>query len=118
MASTLKNGIKRGVDKLRTYYSEFVRYCLRNYIRSLEEGKGGQPIFRTDAERENWSACHHVFNACSKDDQDVIVELYSPGDTIPDKIYQMARARRESQGRIWSLVTEIEQKVAQRRGLV
>lgn len=103
---------------MRTHYSEFVRYCLRNYIKSLEEGKGGQPIFKTDAERENWSACHYVLNGCPKDTQDIITEIYSPGDTIPDKIYQMAMARREPQGRIWSLILKVEQKVAQKRGLI
>lgn len=103
---------------MRTYYSEFVRYCLRNYVKTLDEGRGGQPVFRTDAERENWSACHYVLNGCSQDIQDILIEIYRQGDTIPDKIYQLALTRRESQGKYWSLISKVEQKVAQKRGLI
>lgn len=103
---------------MRTHYSEFVRHILRNYVNSLEEGRGGQPIFKTNAERENWSACHYVLNDYPQDVIDILIEIYRPGDTIPDKIYQLALARRESQGKYWSLISKVEQKVAQKRGLI
>lgn len=103
---------------MKPYYSEFVRHCLRYYIKTLDEGKGGQPIFRTDAERENWRACFDVLNGCSEEEVDMISHLYRPGDTIADKIYELSKSKRISQDTIWSLVNNIERKVAKQRGLV
>jgi hypothetical protein len=112
------NGTKREVNELKPYYSEFVRHCLRYYIKTLGDGKGGHPIFRSDADRENWGACYHVLKDYSESDMDVIAYLYRPGDTIADKIYQMAKAKRVPQDTIWSLVNNTERKIAKRRGLL
>ena len=64
-AAMLSSGIKKGVNDLKPYYSEFVRHCLRYYIKTLDEGKGGHPVFRSEADLANWSACYHVLKDCS-----------------------------------------------------
>ena len=103
---------------MKPYYSEYVRHCLRYYIKTLDEGKGGHPIFKTDADRENWRACFHVLKDYSDRDMDIIAEIYRPGDTIADKIYQMAQNMRVHQDTIWGLINATERKIAKKRGLL
>ena len=103
---------------MKAYYSEFVRHCLRHYIKTLDEGHGGLPAFRSDAERENWSACYQALKSYSENEKDIISQLYRPGDTIADKIYMLAKNRQVSQASYWSLVSSIERDVAKKRGLI
>ena len=103
---------------MKAYYSEFVRHCLRHYVKTLDEGKGGHPIFRNDAERANWSACYNVLKDYSERDMDVIAQIYRPGDTIADKIYMIAKAKQVPQGAFWNLIGETEKNIAKERGLI
>lgn len=103
---------------MKPYYSDFVRHCLRHYVHTLDEGKGGHPVFRNDAERDNWAACYNVLKDYSEHDMDTIAQIYRPGDTIADKIYLISKTRRVSQDGIWALINSTERKVAQKRGLV
>ena len=103
---------------MKPYYSEYVRHCLRYYIKTLDEGKGGHPIFRTETDKANWSACYHVLKDYSDRDMDIISEIYRPGDTIADKIYQMAKNMRVHQDTIWGLINNTERKIAKKRGLL
>lgn len=103
---------------MKPHYSEFVRHCLRYYIKTLDEGNGGCPVFRTEAERENWRACHIVLKDYSERDMDTISYIYRPGDTVPDKICQLSMSARVSQDSIWHLINTTERKIAQKRGLI
>ena len=103
---------------MKPYYSEYVRHCLRYYIKTLDEGHGGCPTFRSEADRANWSACHNVLKDYTQGNMDIIAEIYRPGDTIADKIYQMAKNMRVHQDTIWSLVNITERKIAKKRGLL
>lgn len=103
---------------MKPFYSEFVRHCLRYYVKTMDDGHGGHPIFRTEADKANWSACYHVLKNYSQNDMDVIFELYRPGDTIADKIYLLAKTKRVPQGTIWNLIGTTERKVAEQRGLI
>ena len=103
---------------MKPYYSEYVRHCLRFYIKTLDEGRGGHPIFRNEAERYNWRACHDVLKDYSERDMDTIAYIYRPGDTIADKIYLLSKTKLISQDAIWALISSTERKVAQKRGLV
>ena len=103
---------------MKPYYSEYVRHCLRFYIMTLDEGKGGHPVFKSDVDKANWSACYHVLKDYSQSNLDTIAEIYRPGDTIADKIYQMAKARGVHQDTIWNLINTTERKIAKKRGLV
>lgn len=103
---------------MKPYYSEYVRHCLRYYVKTLDEGRGCHPIFKSDADRENWSACYHVLKDYSPSDMGIISEIYRPGDTIADKIYLMAKTRGVSQDRFWGLINNTERKIAKKRGLL
>lgn len=103
---------------MKPYYSEFIRHCLRYYIMTQDEGKGGHPIFKSDADRENWSACYNVLKHYSPENMDIISYIYRPGDTIPDKIYLLSKSKGMSQDRFWSLINITERKIAKKRGLL
>ena len=113
-----KNGAKKEVNNLKPYYSEFVRHCLRYYIKTLDEGQGGHPIFRSDADRENWSACYHVLKDYSQNTFDIVAEIYRPGDTISDKVYLLSQTKRMPQDTIWNIINATERKIAKKRGLL
>ena len=103
---------------MKPYYSEYVRHCLRYYIKTLDEGHGGHPTFNTDADRENWSACYNVLKDYSENNMEIIAYIYRPGDTIADKIYLLSKTKRVPQDTIWGLINATERKIAKRRGLV
>ena len=103
---------------MRAYYSEYVRHCLRYYIKTLDEGHGGLPSFRSDADRENWRACFAVLSKYSDQDMDMIANIYRAGDTVPDKIFTMSKNYGLSQAVLWSLANATERKIAKRRGLI
>lgn len=104
--------------RYRPYYAEYVRHCLRYYIKTLDDGNGGHPTFANDVEKENWSACHYVLKNYTQADMDMIAELYRRGDTLADKIYQCAKDRRVSQDTIWNTINTLERKIAKKRGLL
>jgi len=116
--ATLKNGTVKEVNELKPYYSEFVRHCLRYYIKTLDEGKGGHPIFKSEVDKVNWSACYSVLKDYSEANMEIISEIYRPGDTIPDKIYLLAKSKGVHQDTIWSLINNVERRVAKKRGLL
>lgn len=103
---------------MKPYYSEYVRHCLRYYIKTLDEGLGGHPVFKTEADKANWSACYQVLKDYSDANMDIIAEIYRPGDTIADKIYQLAKVKRVPQDNIWGLINATERKIAKKRGLL
>ena len=103
---------------MKPYYSEYVRHCLRYYIKTLDEGKSGHPVFKSEVDKVNWAACYHVLKDYSQSNLDTIAEIYRPDDTIADKIYQMAKSRGVHQDTIWNLINTTERKIAKKRGLV
>lgn len=116
--ATLSNGTEKGVNNMKPHYSEFVRYCIRNYVLTLDEGLGGLPKFRTDAERENWRACHQVLKNYSVRNMEIISKLYRRGDTIADKIFTLANEMQMPQDSIWNLISSTEKKIAKERGMI
>ena len=106
------------MNDLRPRYSEIVNSWLRHYALTQDEAPGCLPRFKTQEEREHWSACYEVLKDYSARDAKVIVELYLPGDTMPDKIYMMSKQLRVPQNTLWNLIRDTERKIAQKRGLV
>lgn len=101
---------------MKRHYSDFVRYCLRKYVETLEIGTA--PKFDTEIEKVNWLSCHNVVTKLSASNQQLVQKLYGPGDTLPDKIYRISQARRMSQAPLWKLVDEVEYSIAKQRGMI
>lgn len=98
---------------MRTFYSEYVNHCLRFYSRYPKPNR-----FRSEADKKNWQACDNALKGFSDADRDMLITIYREGDTIPDNVYQMAKKLNIEQDNIWKLITELERKVAKRRGLI
>ena len=103
---------------MKPYYSEYVRHCLRYYIKTWDEAPGCVPVFKSDVDKANWCACYYVLKDYSQSNLDTVAEIYRPGDTIADKIYQMAKDRGVHQDTIWGLINATERKIAKKRGLI
>lgn len=97
---------------MRAFYSDYVNHCLRFYARH------SRPIFHSEADKKNWNACDNALKSFSDSDRDILLTIYIEGDTIPDNIYQMAKSKGIKQDTIWKLISELERKVAKRRGLI
>ena len=111
-----KNGTVRGEIKLKRYYAEYVRHCLRFYVMTLDVGSC--PKFNTEVDKNNWMACHLSVKNTDPKTMEIIKEIYRPGDTIPDKVYQMSKDMRVSQDSIWNIINTLERNVAKKRGLL
>lgn len=96
----------------RTYYSDYVRHCLRFYFRHLK------PKFYSEADKKNWLACENALKTFSDKERDIFLYVYGEGDTIPDNVYQIAKANNIDQNSVWKLMSGLERKVAKRRGLL
>ena len=99
-------------------YSESVRHWLRQYALDQEEAPGCLPKFNDEEDRKNWSACHRILKDYSARDVNIILQLYLPGDTMPDKIYMMSKSMRIPQNTLWNLIRDTEKKIAEMRGLI
>lgn len=101
---------------MRPHYAEYVRHCLRFYVTTMDIGT--TPRFDNEVEKNNWVACYHATKNMSPRKLEIIKEIYSPGDTIPDKIYRIAEERNVPQEDISRLIGRLEKDVAKRRGLI
>lgn len=97
----------------RPFYSEYVRHALRFYTRNLIQSR-----FKTDVDKHNWLACHHVIEKYSDRDRDIIVSVYGEYDTLPDNVYEAAKRHKINQSLVWDLMKEVERKIARKRGLL
>ena len=97
---------------MRTFYSEYVQHCMRFYTRHPH------PTFRNDVDKLNWNACDAVMREFNDDNREIILSVYSDGDTVPDNVYKTAVARGINQDIIWKLLNLLERKVAKRRHLI
>lgn len=97
---------------MRTFYSEYVRHCMRFYSRHLN------PKFKSEADKNNWIACQSALAGFSDSDRETLLTIYRGRDTIPDNVYQISKEKGIKQDIIWRLVNDLERKVAKRRGLL
>lgn len=101
---------------MKRYYADYVRHCLRFYVMTLDVGTS--PRFNSDVDRNNWSACHAAVKNLDDKTMSIVREIYCPGDTIPDKIYHLAKELKVNQDSIWNIINTLERNVAKKRGLL
>ena len=97
---------------MRTFYSEYVRHCMRFYARHTN------PKFRSDVDKKNWFACDSALKGFTNEEQEMLLTIYRERDTIPDNIYNLSVSLEIKQDILWNLMNELERKIAKRRGLV
>lgn len=98
----------------RPFYSEYVKHALRFYTRNHIS----HPKFKSDADKENWIACHKVISTYSDKDKAVLISVYSGFDTLADEVYNASKKYNIEQNHIWDMMKEVERKTAKKRGLI
>ena len=98
----------------RPYYSDYVKHALRFYSRNYPE----KPIFKSEADKNNWLACDSVMHHYPPETVKLLIEIYSGYDTLPDEVYKASKKICINQNWIWDLMKELERKIAKRRGLL
>ena len=101
---------------MKRYYADYVRHCLRFYVMTLDVGTS--PKFNTEVDKNNWVACQAATKNIDDKTMEIVREIYGPGDTIPDKIYNLSKTLNVSQDSIWHIVNTLERNVAKKRGLL
>jgi hypothetical protein len=79
---------------------------------------GTSPKFNNEAERNNWMACRDALENFDSRTLEVVKDIYRPGDTIPDKVYNLSKELKITQDSIWNMINTLERNVAKRRGLI
>lgn len=97
----------------KKFYTEYVRHALRFYTRYLHE-----PVFQSDASKENWKCCYSVLSKYPEKDRDILIDVYKGYDTIADEVYNASKKYNICQDVIWDMMKEAERKIALRRGLL
>ena len=98
----------------KPYYADYVKHALRFYSRNCSE----KPVFKSDADKNNWHACDSVFKGCDADMKEILLAVYSGYDTLPDEVYNASKKWHIDQNKIWDAMKELERKIAKRRGLI
>jgi hypothetical protein len=98
----------------RTYYTDYVRHALRFYSRNAIS----TPIFKSEADKQNWWSCHSTFGSFPEKTKLILLEVYSGHDTLPDEVYNASKKWKVEQNWIWDLMKATERKIAHRRGLM
>lgn len=96
----------------KNYFNDYVHHCLKFYARVPN------PKFRSEVDKKNWIACDRALKSFSDRDREIILAVYTKGDTIPDNVYKVSMQRNISQDTIWELVEKVKFKIAKCRGLI
>jgi hypothetical protein len=67
---------------------------------------------------KNYGAVFFALTNFNEHDQDIILDVYSRADTIPDNIYQISKERNINQNEIWTLISKVSKEIAKERGLI
>lgn len=96
----------------KAFYTDYARHCLRFYARA------GQPKFKSETDRLNWTACFVVLNRYEDWLKEILLAIYRERDTVPDNVYQASIRYKIPQNKIWKEMEILERRIAKRRGLL
>ena len=103
---------------MRPHYADFVKHAMRYYAKNRLNASSEQPRFKTEADKKNWESCKAAMGTFSDEERDLLLSVYIEDDNLADCITRAAKRERISANRIWNLVSDLEKKVAKRRGLI
>ena len=96
----------------KPFYSDYVIHMLRYYARHDKKYSDNE------ISKLNWCACDSVLKTLPTKDRSILMDVYWESDTLADSIYQVSRQNGISQNNIWTLVRDVEAKIAKARGLI
>lgn len=100
---------------MRPYYTEYVRHAMRFYAKYPNAAPQN---FRSNADRQNWNACHKVVRRLPEKERLALLRLYQETGDFADCVYETSRASRKELDGVWEEIRRIERKIARRRGLL
>jgi hypothetical protein len=98
---------------VKKHYSDYVRHALRFYARNLDAS-----AFKCSAAEQNWSACNTVLDEHFPEYRELLISVYQAFDTMGDNVYEAAKKYNVPQDNIWSMMADLERRVAKERGLI
>lgn len=99
---------------MRPSYAEYVKAAMRKYLRLQ---RGDTVTLSTQAEIENWNACHHALSFFSPVEQEILSQAYERTDPMPHIVRQIAETRGLNDEAVWGMINRFEDAFAERRGL-
>ena len=97
---------------MKTFYTEYVHHCMRFYV------KYPNPKYRSDADKHNWIACDTALKGFSETDRELLLTLYTGNEPMAERIRKVSTEQDVKADALWKMVTELERKIAKRRGLL
>jgi hypothetical protein len=76
-----------------------------------------QPDFHCLVDEQDWQACSEALEDFTKADRELLLNIYREGDVLINSVHRASAERKVALNIIWKLITELERKVAVRRGL-
>lgn len=95
------------------YYLEYVNHILRFYSRYPTP-----PCFTCTADQKNWLSAKEVLDTLPESDRCVIIEVYQSRDTISGGVKQASRKYNISEGAIWTMLSNVTKRIAEKRELI
>jgi len=102
----------------KPFYADYVNHMLRFYARTVRSGDVMRLVFKSEIDELNWLSVIRVLYKLPERDKNIIIEVFSRGDTLADNIYEVSKELAINQDTIWSLVSKVTKKIAKERGLI
>ena len=99
-------------------YADYTNHMLRFYCKNCKPENSLKLELKKEVDRKNWRAVREVLHRLSKEDRDVIIDVYSRGDTLSDNIYTVSKERCIDQDKIWIIVSKVTNQIAKERMLI
>lgn len=96
------------------YYTKYVRHMLKYYLATAPE----EPVHKSESDCINWHIADRFVTALHPTDQEILYEIFTRKDTIPDNIYELSREYGISQDQIWTMLDKLTKDMAKARGLI
>jgi hypothetical protein len=100
----------------KPFYADYVNRLMRWYCRAKEEGK--EVKLETPLDRKNWDAVAKVMERLNEENRRAIMGVYCKRDTMADNVRLTALELGWEQNRLWTLISRVTRRVAEKRGLV
>ena len=106
----------------KPFYYDHVCHALRFYASVYTaicpEDQTAPSTFRSDADRQNWQACHEVLKILPAAIVEVLVLLYKSREPLRSTVPQLADRYHIPEHQLWTIIKRTERNVARKRGLI
>jgi len=95
------------------HYRAYAKSCLEYYCTYRD------PRFHSVAERKGWCAVRDIMGDFNDMERQTIIDIYSSNrEERHEAVRRAAKEWKTSDGKIWAFCSEVERRVARKRGLI